>query len=359
MTHRLRERVLHDVTRLSDAELRLSELIEEAGRAIHRAVPHLGSCWHAMDPATLIETRFRTVDLPPHPNKVAEFEYLHDDFNKFADLARAPRHSGVLTEATGGDPSRSTRYREFLDQHGIRGELRASLVVGGACWGSFALFRAAPGDFSGVDRDIAHELAVILARGFRAAMVRDSAPSRSGSPAPGLIVLDGERRVELVTAAAREWLTELRFEGEPNFDDLPHAVFTVAECARVSGRDRTVRVAGSAGGWIELHASPASGGDLGAPGRVAVIVQGAAAPSIAPLIAAAYGLTARERELAELILQGYATGDIAKRLHISPHTVQEHLKSIFAKAGVRSRRELVGRIFLRHYQPRLQPIDAR
>ena len=62
------------------------------------------------------------------------------------------------------------------------------------------------------------------------------------------------------------------------------------------------------------------------------------------LLLAAYGLTAREREICREVIAGYSTVDIAGRLFISSNTVQDHLKSIFAKVGVRSRGELVARL---------------
>jgi DNA-binding CsgD family transcriptional regulator len=73
----------------------------------------------------------------------------------------------------------------------------------------------------------------------------------------------------------------------------------------------------------------------------------------------AYGLTQREQQLTRLILQGFSTIDIADRLVISVHTVQSHLRNVFAKTGVRTRRDLVTKIFFAHYEPRLRDNEQR
>ena len=90
-----------------------------------------------------------------------------------------------------------------------------------------------------------------------------------------------------------------------------------------------------------------------------MIVEPAHPARITPLLMSAYGLTEREQEVTRLVLQGDSTAEIAGRLCISPHTVQEHLKRIFEKTGVRSRRELIGKVFFAHYEPRVRDNERR
>jgi DNA-binding NarL/FixJ family response regulator len=50
-------------------------------------------------------------------------------------------------------------------------------------------------------------------------------------------------------------------------------------------------------------------------------------------------LTVREREILQLISQGYRDRDIAEGLHISEKTVQKHVQSILSKLGAQNRTE--------------------
>ena len=85
-----------------------------------------------------------------------------------------------------------------------------------------------------------------------------------------------------------------------------------------------------------------------------MFIQRAHPPLIAPLLLQAYGLTTREQEVAQWLLRGATTTQAARRLAISPHTVNEHVKAIYDKTGARTRGELSATVFFGEHLPRIQ-----
>jgi len=82
------------------------------------------------------------------------------------------------------------------------------------------------------------------------------------------------------------------------------------------------------------------------------VVEPARALEVADVLAAAYGFTAREREMVGLLLRGEPNRLIARALGIGEYTVKDYLKAVFAKAGVASRGELAARLLAEQYVPR-------
>ena len=114
----------------------------------------------------------------------------------------------------------------------------------------------------------------------------------------------------------------------------------------------------ASGAWLVVRGSALVGG---ADSRIALTFEPIRPHELAQLIADAYELTDRERAVTQLVARGLPTDAIARRLFLSPWTVQDHLKSIFEKLSVSTRGELAARLFFEHYAPQLaedsQPAD--
>ena len=175
------------------------------------------------------------------------------------------------------------------------------------------------------------------------------------------MVIDSEWQVRSATAGAEHWMSRLPDGDVPN-GRLPTSVLSVAAQGmreRQGEAHSTVafsRVLASDGTWLLLHGAPLEGENLR---RVAVIIEPAQPARIFPLLMSAYELTEREREIVALVLAGASTNEMADALVVSPLTVQNHLKNVFEKTGVRSRRDLVGKIFYTHYEPRFRDNERR
>ena len=350
------ERARRQVVRMCGSGLDAPSLLRGVAGIVAGLVGYDGAFWATTDPATLLVTGAYVEALPAESAApFYENEYLHDDVNKFSDLARGIRPVATLTEATGGELSRGRIHREVGRHFGFPGDnLKAAFTAGPSCWGVAALVRRDPRAFF-VQADLSFMASIgsHVGEGLRAAVLLDALASPASESGPGLLLLDDADQVTATSAAAQEWLDELSGDYRPQTGTrVPAAVLAVAATARSHlletspGGPARSRVRTRAGRWLVLH-----GVSLGSPGaahRTAVIIEQARAPEVAPIIVEAYGLSPRERQVVQQVLLGASTADIAGALHISPYTVQDHLKVAFEKIGVRSRGEMVKAIFDRH-----------
>jgi DNA-binding CsgD family transcriptional regulator len=362
------ERTLRELIRLTHRQLDTATLYRESSEVLGRFVPFDAACGHTMDPATLLLTRQFSDQFDADGFAlVCRNEYLQADVNKFLSLLDRPSPVGTLTDATEGHPDRSARYREILQPFGFGPELRATFTAGGACWASLVVLRRAEQpEFDPEEAAFVASVGPYLGHAVRSSLLL-AAVAEEGSgtsnaigadASPGLVLLNARGEPEAINQPAERWLAELAGPASTvGAAGIPGPIYVVAAAARraATGDDGMpaepayLRVQTQAGRWLILHGSVL---DDGPRARTSVIIEVARPAEIAPLIVQAYGLTGREREVTQLVLQGRSTEDIARRLFLSAYTVQDHLKAIFDKVGVRSRKALVARVFFDQYQPR-------
>jgi DNA-binding CsgD family transcriptional regulator len=337
----------------------------EATEILGPLVPHyMAPCWYTLDPASLLMTSHYNPAMPELPREWLELEYYEDDVHDLTSVARSDSGVSTLHEATGGDPSSSTRWQSNMEMGGDQ-ELIVALRTGsGDAWASLGLYREVDQPmFSDDEIGFITAAGPALAEGARRALLLGEARDPEGPDAPGLLVLSASGEVESSTPGVDRLVSDLP-GGDWDDGRLPQSVLSVAaralrtaEGADAPGDVAVARVLSDSGQWVVLHGATLVGG--GSATRAAVIIEPANPARITPLLMAAYGLTEREQEVTRLVLQGGSTAEIAERLVVSPHTVQQHLKNIFEKTGVRSRRDLVGKVFFSYYEPRLRDNEGR
>jgi DNA-binding CsgD family transcriptional regulator len=322
---------------------------------LERAIPFDSICLGIADPATSLATGRVMIDLE-HSSEEAfvQYEYEIADFNHFADLARREVAVGILDDATNGKRLHSPRQRDYLPGLGIEHELRGAVRSGGRMWGVCTLYRSRGRvGFSPAEAQFMHRIESTMALGFRRGLISSSVEQAGRSSSAAVLIFDAGNEVISASATAEERIADL---GGDLWAKLPIAVTTVAAAARAVAAGSTqyvpnLRIRSRTGEWLALHGTPIRDRD-GLTTQIAVTIEAAGAAKIIPLVVAAYGLTDRERDVVQHVLLGDSTNQIAAALHLSPYTVQDHLKVIFEKVGVSSRRELSSRIFYSQYAGR-------
>ena len=334
-------------------------------------MPFDGFCVLTMDPATHVPTgEIVENGLPAAAmSRLTEIELSGADVNTFAALARADRHAAGLSAATDGDLDRSRRHRELRRPHGLGDELRAALVVDGTTWGAYPPARRHPARLPAADTALVAAVADALADGLRRATLAEACTGARAERGIGVLALAGDGTVLAVDPAAERWLAQLRDEprrllistappSRPTAACLPRPCTAATTAPRRGHRRRLPgpRIAAGqaaedgrprpgphrprAAGWCCTPAPPR--------GRTRPRPSSSGPPRwrrSRPSSRAPTASARRERAVTGLVARGLATTAIGAELHLSPWTVQDHLKAIFGKVGVRSRGELVARLY--------------
>lgn len=327
------------------------ELVEGIRGPIGDALGVSGMVLGGTDPSSLIMSTATHVENLPHAMAAPWMhnEAFERDFNKFLGLHRSGSGASTLHRVTQGNPQLSPRYR-LHEQLGLGPEMRVTFSSSDECWGVANLVREhGDPDFGEDGVEWIDELRAEIAAGLQRTIAAEV--NEPEDRTPGVVMLDAECQIRALTAEARALLCDLWMCPVEVLDDfLPGEAYMVATIARANGQrgapDRVAktRVRGRSGRWITVSGdcTMTPSGELS---EVVLVIEPSRPTEILPLLVAAHGLTAREREVLTQMMGGESTAEIAPRLFISEHTVRDHIKSILSKTATTSRGELMSKLF--------------
>ena len=352
------EQTRREIIRLCHGTLDSHTLGVELLERLQTVIPFDALFFSTTEPATLFFTSSMHKEIPTWALRpFLENEFLQDDFNHFRMLAKNRQSVGILSEQTQHELSRSQRYRDILAPLALGDEMRAVFSANAACWGTLCLHRErnAP-EYTAPEAAFLTSLTPHIAQGLRKAQLLTDASQSTTLDGPGVLILSKDYAIMSMNDVAASWLAELTKMERGDEQALPHSILTVLTRLRMVEHGMTgsllitpkLTLHTPSGRWLRLYASR-----MNRPsdqGQIVIVFEVAQPIEIVPLLFQAYQLTKREGEVTLLSLRGLSTQEIAQTLHISLNTVQDHLKAIFEKVNVSSRRELAGSIFAQQYQ---------
>ncbi len=244
-------------------------------------------------------------------------------------------------------------WDDIRRQYGVTDVMSLALRDAYGCWAFLDLWRTG-GRFRREDVDLLTALSGPLTRGLRRSVAAtfDAAPTpageddATGTAGPGVMLLSSDLAPLARTPATDAVLRTLLPSPEEAAPApvVPAAALNVgaqlrAREAGVDDHEPSARVHLAHGRWLTVRAARV---DHAAAG-IAVTFEPTPSADRADLFARASGLSVRETEVLHGLLVGADTAALASSMHVSQHTVQDHLKAAFAKTGAHSRPELVAR----------------
>src|SRR5215207_9461315 len=229
----LEERTFSEVKRLCCAgRLDGLALLDEVIELLRRVVPFEAYCASTKDPASGFITHALAEEMGGADDNFWSLERLYFDHHQSVRrMADTHQPVALLSETTGGDLERSTRYAEYLRPLGLAYEMRGAFTSGGYLWGSMDLTRESGSpDFEPREANLLRRIAPHLGNGLKMAALRVQTPMEEGATdVPGVLTLDYRGSVVQHTPAAERWLRDLEDLG-PGWrerEGLPRALRTI------------------------------------------------------------------------------------------------------------------------------------
>lgn len=252
----------------------------------------------------------------------------------------------TLQAATGGRLEQSLIWREHLAGLGIVDVFSVVFTDRFGCWGFLDLWRSTSRFTEDETAALAGARRAItsLLRRVQAAAFTPGGRSH-GQHRPGALVLTPALDVRAQTPQTEDWLSVL-VPPESGRGVVPASAYNVAAqlLAAEAGVDQhpaQARVHLGGGTWLTLRADRLSGSGPVTDQGIVVTMEASSAGERRDLFSRSHGLTEREQEVLRHLADGVDTRTLARLMTISELTVQDHLKSVFAKTSTSSRGELL------------------